>query len=73
MSLRGKITGDEANAALLEVSPWAAATVQHSRFIATLPETDRPATYSRSWAVWLAGLVTMTGLALAAYLALTPS
>lgn len=47
----------------------AAATVQHGRFIATLPEIDRPAAYSRTWAVWLAGLVAMASLALAAYLA----
>lgn len=47
----------------------AAATVQHGRFIATLPEIDRPAAYSRTWAVWLAGLVTLASLALATYLA----
>lgn len=46
----------------------AAATVQHGRFIATLPEIDRPAAYSRTWAVWLAGLVTLSSAALAAYL-----
>jgi len=50
----------------------AAAAVQHSRFIATLPEIDRPAAYSRTWAVWLAGLVTVASVALAAYLSLVP-
>jgi putative membrane protein len=50
----------------------AAAAVQHGRFIATLPEADRPAAYSRTWAVWLAGLVTVASAALAAYLALVP-
>lgn len=50
----------------------AAATVQHGRFISTLPEVDRPALYSRSWALWLAGLVTAVSLALAAYLAFVP-
>ena len=46
----------------------AVATLQHGRFIATLPEMDRPASYSRSWAVWLASFVTLVSLALAAYL-----
>ncbi len=50
----------------------AAATVQHGRFIATLPEIDRPAAYSRTWAVWLAALVTVASVALAAYLAFVP-
>jgi hypothetical protein len=50
----------------------AAATVQHGRFIATLPEVDRPAEYSRRWAIWLAGLVSVASLALAVYLALVP-
>ncbi len=50
----------------------ALATVQHGHFIATLPESDRPATYSRTWALWLAGLVSIAGFALAVYLALVP-
>jgi putative membrane protein len=50
----------------------AVAAIQHGRFIATLPSTDRPASYSRTWAVWLAGLVTMASIALGAYLALVP-
>ena len=45
------------------------ATVQHGRFIATLPEIDRPAQYSRGWALWLCSLVALASLALAAYLA----
>ena len=50
----------------------AAATVQHGRFIVTLPEVDRSAAYSRTWAIWLAGLVSLACLALAIYLALAP-
>ena len=50
----------------------AAAAVQHGRFVATLKEVDRPAAYSRTWAVWLAGLVTLASVALGAYLALVP-
>ena len=50
----------------------AVATLQHGRFVATLPEADRPAAYSRTWAVWLAGFVTMATAALAASLALVP-
>jgi putative membrane protein len=49
-----------------------AATVQHGRFIRALPEIDRPVAYSRTWALWLAGLVSLASLALAVYLALTP-
>lgn len=50
----------------------AAAAVQHGRFIATLPAVDRPARYSTTWAVWLAGLVAAVSAALAVYLALVP-
>ena len=50
----------------------AVATLQHGRFVATLPEADRPAAYSHTWAVWLAVLVTLASVALAAYLALVP-
>ena len=50
----------------------AAATVQHGRFIVTLPEVDRPVAYSRTWSLWLAGLVSLACLALAVYLALAP-
>jgi putative membrane protein len=49
----------------------AAATVQHGRFIATLPEVDRPASYSRSFALWLSALVSTASFLLAAYLLLT--
>ena len=49
----------------------AGATVQHSRFIATLPEIDRPASYSRVWSIWLASFVSVASFVLAAYLALT--
>ncbi len=50
----------------------AAATVQHGRFIGTLPHGDRPAEYSRTWALWLSGLVSAVSAALAVYLALAP-
>lgn len=46
------------------------ATVQHGRFIATLPEIDRPAAYSRSWALWIGGFVALASFALALFLAL---
>ena len=49
----------------------AVATVQHGRFIATLPLHDLPAQYSRRWALWLSVLVSVTSLLLAGYLALT--
>ncbi|MEQ1515835.1 MAG: DUF202 domain-containing protein [Usitatibacteraceae bacterium] len=49
----------------------AVATVQHGRFIQTLPEIDRPAEYSRHWALWLSGLVCAASFALAIYLAAT--
>lgn len=48
----------------------AAATVQHVRFIATLPEIDKPASYALLWTVWLAGLTALACMALAGYLAL---
>jgi len=49
----------------------AVATLQHGRFIATLPVADRPASYSRHWALWLSALVSLASFLLAAYLALT--
>lgn len=49
----------------------AVATVQHGRFIATLPQHDRPAEYSRHWALWLSALVSIASLVLAGYLGLT--
>lgn len=49
----------------------AAATLQHARFVATLPAIDRPASYFRSWAVWLSALVATASFLLAAYVALT--
>ena len=49
----------------------AVATVQHGRFIVTLPEHDRPAEYSRHWALWLSGLVSIASVLLAGYLGLT--
>ena len=44
------------------------ATTQHRRFIATLPARDLPASYSRSFAVVMAGAVGALGVLLAAYL-----
>jgi putative membrane protein len=44
------------------------ATVQHRRFVATLPERDLPPSYSRGFAVALSTMVGVLGLALAAYL-----
>lgn len=49
----------------------AAAALQHGRFIATLPAGDRPASYSRSWALWMAGLLAIASLALSVYLMLS--
>jgi len=56
---------------LLGAAAIAAATVQHGRFIATLPEHDRPARYSRRWALWLSAFVSIASVLLAAYLGLT--
>jgi putative membrane protein len=46
----------------------AGASVQHGRFIATLPEHDRPTHYSRVWALWIGGMVTLSSVLLAGYL-----
>ena len=56
---------------LLGAAAIAVATVQHGRFIATLPEYDRPAQYARHWALWLSALVSIASLLLAGYLGLT--
>ncbi len=56
---------------LIGAAVIAVATVQHARFIATLPEIDRPPQYSRFWAIWLSGLVSVTSFLLAVYLAVT--
>lgn len=47
------------------------ATIQHGRFIATLPENDKPAQYSRLWALFLGGLIALASILLAIYLWLT--
>ncbi len=44
------------------------ATIQHRRFIATLPASDLPPSYSRRFAVVAAAVVGALGLLLAAYL-----
>jgi hypothetical protein len=51
----------------------AVATVQHGRFIATLPAVDRPAEYSRGCALWLAGVLSLVSVMLALYLAFVPA
>ena len=51
----------------------AVATVQHGRFIATLPVVDRPAEYSRGWALWFAGVLSLVSVMLALYLAFVPA
>lgn len=47
------------------------ATAQHQRFIATLPGPDLPASYNRSFALVLSGIVGILGLLLAVYLVVT--
>lgn len=56
---------------LLGALSIAAAAVQHARFIATLPVHDRPASYSRGWAIWIAALLAVASLALSGYLLMT--
>jgi putative membrane protein len=46
-------------------------TVQHQRFIATLPRQDLPPRYSRSFALVLCFFVAALGIALGVYLALS--
>jgi len=48
-----------------------AAAVQHRRFVATLPQRDLPAAYSRTFALALSFLVGALGLVLAGYLVAT--
>ncbi len=49
------------------------ATIQHRRFVSTLPPSDLPALYSRLFAIVLSALVGLLGVVLAAYLALSPT
>jgi putative membrane protein len=44
------------------------ATVQHRRFVSTLPQPDLPAKYNREFAVALSAFIGVLGLLLAAYL-----
>jgi putative membrane protein len=46
----------------------AVASVQHHRFVATLPPQDLPARYSRHWALWLSALVAVASVLLGVYL-----
>jgi len=47
------------------------ATIQHRRFVATLPASDLPPSYSRSFAVIASAAVGALGLLLAGYLVLS--
>lgn len=49
----------------------AVASIQHHRFIVTLPPQDMPAHYSRHWALWLSALVAISSLLLGAYLGIS--
>lgn len=44
------------------------ATVQHQRFVATLPHPDLPESYNRAFAIVLSAVIGILGLLLAAYL-----
>ena len=44
------------------------AAAQHRRYVATLPQADLPASYSRTFAVVLSAVVGLLGLLLVAYL-----
>jgi putative membrane protein len=55
---------------LLGAVSIAGASLQHARFVASIPEQDRPTHYSRNWALWLSGMVTLASILLAAHLAL---
>jgi putative membrane protein len=41
------------------------------RFIATLPKTDLPSQYSRTWSLWLSGLIILASVLLVVYLAVS--
>jgi putative membrane protein len=47
------------------------ATVQHRRYVSTLPQADLPASYSRTMAVVLSAAVGALGLLLAGYLSVS--
>jgi putative membrane protein len=49
------------------------AAIQHRRFIATLPQQDLPASYSRAFALVLSWVVGALGVVLAGYLLLAQS
>lgn len=56
---------------ILGAISMASAAIQHSRFVSTLPESDRPTRYSPMWAVWISGTLTTASVLLAVYLLLT--
>jgi len=47
----------------------AVASVQHARFIQSLPQQGRPANYSWTWSVWFGAAMSLASIGLAAYLA----
>ena len=49
------------------------ATVQHRRFIATLPPSELPPAYSHTFALLLSGVVGLLGLLLTGYLLVSPA
>jgi putative membrane protein len=56
---------------LLGATCMTVAAVQHGKFIAKLPKADAPVHYSRTFALWLSGMVTAASILLVIYLALT--
>ncbi|MGD9602177.1 MAG: YidH family protein [Gammaproteobacteria bacterium] len=53
---------------LLGAASVAGASLQHGRFIATLPERDQPTRYSRTFALWLSTAVAAASVLLAVFL-----
>lgn len=49
----------------------AGSAIQHRRFVATLPQTDLPPSYSGAFALLLSLVVAILGMALAGYLLVT--
>jgi putative membrane protein len=47
------------------------ATLQHKRYISTLPQSDLPPSYSGAFAVWFGVFLSLIGLILALYLVIS--
>ena len=47
------------------------ATLQHRRYISTLPHSDLPQSYSGAFAMWFGVFLSLIGLILAVYLAIS--